>query len=60
MKKLFTFYFSVTSRKKTETFITYSNMKVFDKILKLLSFSLDKSLKSPDQSCINEILKYTE
>ncbi len=60
MKKLFTFYFSVTSGKKSQTFISFTNKKSLELMSSLLSFSFKKFLKSPSQSCIKEILKYAE
>ena len=60
MKKIFTIYLSVTSRKKTNTFKYHSNKKSFEKIYKLVSFSLDNSLKNPKQTSIDKILEFAE
>jgi hypothetical protein len=59
MKKNFTFYFSVASQKKTNTFKFYSS-KTLGKITELLKFSLNNSLKSPNKACIDKILKYAK
>ncbi len=60
MKKLFTFYFSVTTKNKSQTLFSYSNKKSLKKISQLISYSLNKSLKSPNQKRILEILKFAD
>ncbi|MCF6184401.1 MAG: hypothetical protein L3J56_07215 [Bacteroidales bacterium] len=59
MKKRFTFYFSVTTKNKSQELFSFSNKKSLKKISAMLSYSLNKSLKSPNQACINEIFKLT-
>ncbi|RLD52590.1 MAG: hypothetical protein DRI94_02645 [Bacteroidetes bacterium] len=57
MKKRFTFYFSVTSKKKSQILISFTNKKSLKSISDLLDFSLKNLMKSPSQSCIEDILK---
>ena len=60
MKKIYTLYFSVSSKNKSDFIVFNSEQAVLDKVFKKTSDMINSFSKSPSKEVINKILQYAK